>query len=135
MRQGLRADLDKFGVVRQIFRQGYLRHRSLMMEALLNPLKRSHQIEKRLVVLARDDAPVGKAAAVHIGLDTKIDLMILISSTQAICMQRVDKPLGSACPLCGGKCLRTPLPPADPADSTEERRGGQDDDSKFDKRW
>src|SRR3546814_15791988 len=73
MRQGLRADLDKFGVVRQIFRQGYLRHRSLMMEALLNPLKRSHQIEKRLVVLARDDAPVGKAAAVHIGLDTKID--------------------------------------------------------------
>src|SRR3546814_7521880 len=82
MRQGLRADLDKFGVVRQIFRQGYLRHRSLMMEALLNPLKRSHQIEKRLVVLARDDAPVGKAAAVHIGLDTKIDRMILISSEE-----------------------------------------------------
>src|SRR3546814_1241145 len=58
MRQRLRAALDKFGVVRQIFRQGYLRHRSLMMEALLNPLKRSHQIEKRLVVLSRDDAPV-----------------------------------------------------------------------------
>src|SRR3546814_7225850 len=72
-----------------------LRQRSLMMEALLNPLKRSHQIEKRLVVLARDDAPVGKAAAVHIGLDTKIDRMILISSTQEICMQRVDKPLVS----------------------------------------
>src|SRR3546814_6152596 len=63
--------------------------------SLLNPLKRSHQIEKRLVVLARDDAPVGKAAAVHIGLDTKIDRMILISSTQEICMQRVDKPLVS----------------------------------------
>src|SRR3546814_14277662 len=88
-----------------------------MMEALLNPLKRSHQIEKRLVVLARDDAPVGKAAAVHIGLDTKIDRMILISSTQEICMQRVDKSLVSECPLCGGKCLRNHLPPEDPADS------------------
>src|SRR3546814_3538671 len=81
MRQRLRAALDKFGVVRQIFRQGYLRHRSLMMEALLNPLKRSHQIEKRLVVLARDDAPVGKAAAVHNGLDTQIHQVILTSST------------------------------------------------------
>src|SRR3546814_18571926 len=65
MMQRLRAALDKFGVVRQIFRQGYLRHRSLMMEDLLNPLKRSHQTEKRLVVLARDDAPVGKDAAVQ----------------------------------------------------------------------
>src|SRR3546814_11233909 len=32
-------------------------------------------------------------------------------------MQRVDKPLGSECPLCGGKCLRNHLPPEDPADS------------------
>jgi hypothetical protein len=82
----LRVDLAEIG---QRLRRRRVRHRRLVIEALLRGLERSRQGQDLLAVLDRHDAAAGEAAAVTAAIHLKDDRHVEVAATQEIGVQRM----------------------------------------------
>ena len=78
----------------QRFRRRDLGHRVLVIEALLDTLKRCFEAEDRLAVLDGGDAPGGEARAVAQPVDLIEDRAADVAGAHEVSVQRMDGPVG-----------------------------------------
>src|SRR5690606_8046909 len=83
----------------------------LVVQAFLRDLERGDQVEDRLTLLARHDAPVGEAATVEVPLDAKLYRMFVAAAAKKIGVKRMGMAFVGYRPAGGDERLRESLAP------------------------
>ena len=85
--------LESLADRRQRLRIRRVRHRVLVLGALLEHVERRRQVEDRLAVLDRDDAARREAAAVTDAVDVVDDRHARVAGSQEVRVERVHEPV------------------------------------------